>query len=277
MPKSDLALLEEGRQLSYVTSLAMHDHSQPPNEEHAHVQSKQDVRYIAPQMEPYSSTFTAAAAHSPSRLFLRDAAVLITMFGYLPNIFLPLKIQQNLEEDYFTKTKLRDIILQCLLCLIEVIIVLVAPVCLLALPGLLSLALMAVCWLLISLLMFPMQGPRVSYSKSIDQSPASAPEPSSERWVFVNGIMTGHYGLQENIDVLSQKFGRPVVGIHNKRYMDIIRSVVTLTNRLLVTACRSTCLSASSNDVSATTLSMSASHTDISKLACPTLPYNVWY
>ena len=253
----------------------MQDHAKQSNEEHAHVESKQDVRYIAPQMEPLSGTFTAAAAQSPSRLFLSDAAVLFTMLGYLPNIFLPPKRYKHSKEDYLTKTKLRDIILQCLLSLVEVVLLLVVPVGLLALPGLLSLAIMAVCWLLISLLMYPMQGPRVSYSKSIGQDPASAFEPSNERWVFVNGIMTGHNGLQENIDILSQTFGRPVVGIHNQRYMGIARHVVIHANWLLATVCLSIYLSASSNAASPTTPSTYGSHTTISRLACTTLPYDV--
>ena len=62
------------------------------------------------------------------------------------------------------------------------------------------------------------QGPRIVHSKTSDATAELASAHQDERWLFVNGILTGHSGLQNNIDRLALTFGRHVVGIHNQSY-----------------------------------------------------------
>ena len=221
MSNSDLARLKEGRHPSILTRSAMDSKSHSTNRGRSHSTRAQHVRYIVPQMDPVAGTFTQAAAQSPSRLFVSDAVVLLSECRYLPNVLLPRTRYKNSNEDYLAKTKTRDVILQCLLFIIELVMILIIPLGLVILPGLFSILLMAFCWLIIKLLLLPMQGARVTYSKINEQDSADVIGHEGERWIFVNGIMTGHGGLQENIDIISQTFRRPVVGIHNQTYVQL--------------------------------------------------------
>lgn len=73
-----------------------------------------------------------------------------------------------------------------------------------------------VCWLALMLLCRPLNhGPRVLHS-AIDLS--AYPTHPRERWIFVNGICAGTRWLQENLDMISTIFRRPVTGVHNRTY-----------------------------------------------------------
>lgn len=219
MPESDLARLEEGRYPPSLTEFSLVSESRDKSSDHVHRMQSQEVCYVAPQTKPISGTFAQAEAQSPSRLFFSDAGILLSNLRYLPHVLLPLTKYKNSKEDYLTKTKWKEIILQCALLFIETIIALTMPIACIVLPGLFCIVIIVVCWFIITLLLLPLQGSRILYSVKIEQDSATSPHHPNERWVFVNGIMTGNNGLQENIDTIAQNFGRPVVGIHNQTYI----------------------------------------------------------
>ncbi|MCJ1392014.1 hypothetical protein MMC18_004881 [Xylographa bjoerkii] len=66
-----------------------------------------------------------------------------------------------------------------------------------------------------------------------DATIASALTYEHERWLFINGCITGHRGLQLNVNRLAQTFGRPVTGIHNQTYGLIADLLECLVQRCL--------------------------------------------
>ena len=164
-----------------------------------------------------SSTTTEADRESPCWLFVKDAGVLIKQLRYLPWVFIPLKTVHQDGELYLSFANIRENGLQVALFLLEIVLLLVAVPIFLLLPGIITTVAAVACCFLILGLTNPLQGPRIAYSKMNDEIIESANQHKHERWLFINGIATGHSGLQKNIDLLAKTFRRPVIGIHNQR------------------------------------------------------------
>jgi hypothetical protein len=100
-----------------------------------------------------------------------------------------------------------------------VLLVLCVPMFLL-LPGPVSVTLFLSGQFGIHLICYPMQGPSKVWSKTptdpkiIEQHDRLA----GERWFFLNGCCVSGHNLQQNVDVLSETFGRPIFAIHNRTY-----------------------------------------------------------
>lgn len=177
-----------------------------------------NVKYIPSQMDPFAGACTRAACQDPLRLMIEDAGVLLKLFPYVPKIISPFFTRDKDAELYPSLANAKVGFLQTMLALVQVLsLVLVIPafVCL---PGGVFLAAAALCCLACYLLTLPMQGPPINVSNMDDFTKNLAEQHKNERWVFVNGICTGHSTSQLEIDRLSKIFGRGVIGIHNKSY-----------------------------------------------------------
>lgn len=171
---------------------------------------------MVPQL--LSSTTTEAERESPCRLFIKDAGVLIANLRYMPLLFMPSKTSNADSEMAMSAANTRDQVLQFLIFVLELLLLLLAIPALVVLPGIITALVVALCYMIIWAMTKPMQGPKIVYSKMDEATVESAKEHEHERWLFINGIATGHAGLQKNIDLLSKTFGRPVIGIHNQTY-----------------------------------------------------------
>lgn len=169
-------------------------------------------------MDRLSGTSASASTQDPLRLLIRDAGVLIKTLPYLPLLIIPFRTSNNQAELYLSWEGSRDILLQSWLFLTELVFLLFAPAAVFLLPGGLLLLIVGLACFLNYLVSWPMQGERIIHSKIADDSITSVRKYEHERWLFINGCMTGHRGLQLNINRLSMTFGRPVTGIHNQTY-----------------------------------------------------------
>ncbi|KAL8864268.1 MAG: hypothetical protein Q9174_007411, partial [Haloplaca sp. 1 TL-2023] len=185
------------------------------------------IKFIPPQMGDIPKYTTRANRQDPLWLLLKDTFILIKNLRFVPLIFLPLKSEvekQNAatQSPTGTKPKLFSSVLnsgiQILLGVLELILLILFIPALISLPGILFFALALLSFLLIKLLAYPTQGPRILLSNMDTHTSQLASHHQDERWIFINGICTGTSGLQENIDRLSLLFGRSVTGVHNQSY-----------------------------------------------------------
>ncbi|KAI4217385.1 MAG: hypothetical protein LQ349_009061 [Xanthoria aureola] len=176
------------------------------------------IKFIPPQMGAVDNYTVQALRSSPLRLLLKDLGVLLTVLPYLPLLFFPLNTKSK-EPKLRGATKHKSIgndFTQALLGLLETILLILFIPAIIALPGLVFFGVALLCILILRLIAWPTQGPRILYSADDPPiSPTTDLHPH-ERWIFINGICTGSSGLQANIDRLSYLFGRQVLGIHNR-------------------------------------------------------------
>ncbi len=149
------------------------------------------ISYIPPQMDPLARSSTGAARQSPLRLLIQDVGVLITMLPYLPYIFLPFNTKDPSSEFYLSLEGARDIVLQGWLFIMEASLLFMSPFVLLLLPGTLSVLAIAMCYLTVYLVTWPLEGPDVTYSNMDEKTKALAEQHRDERWLFINGTATG--------------------------------------------------------------------------------------
>lgn len=162
-----------------------------PTESSKLVNMANTIRYIPPQMDPLAGLSTMATRQSPLRLLIEDVSVLITMRPYLPYIFLPFKTNDPNSECYLSLAGARDLLLQGWLFIMEASLLLLSPFVLLLLPGILSVLAIAMCYLTVYLVTWPLEGPDVTYSNMDETTEALAEQHRDERWLFINGIATG--------------------------------------------------------------------------------------
>ena len=85
-------------------------------------------------------------------------------------------------------------LLQSWLFCAEMMLLLLVPVACMVLPGFIVLSGAAVTSLVIYVVSWPMQGPRIVYSAMNGATVQSAKEHENERWLFINGCMVGYVG-----------------------------------------------------------------------------------
>ena len=152
------------------------------------------VQFIPPQMDAHAGSTDKALRDSPAVGLIRDVGVLITMLRLLPSIVSPFQTTDKTAELYpWSWLNMRDAILQSLLMVIEASMLLLAPVALFVsmflFPGGLLFAMIALSYAVIYIISLPMQGPRV-----VNEQPKMGPNPRpDERWLFINGCVTGYY------------------------------------------------------------------------------------
>ena len=154
------------------------------------------IKFIPPQIDALAGTTTEASRKNPLRLLTEDLGVLMRMLRYLPWIIIPFRTADKTAELYIAPTNLRDIILNGWLILFESILLLVALPAFFILPGGIWLLVAIVCVIVILLSAQPMQGPRIAYSRMDEKTTAKAKKHDSERWLFINGCMTGWEGFK---------------------------------------------------------------------------------
>ncbi|KAJ5578770.1 uncharacterized protein N7459_007734 [Penicillium hispanicum] len=155
---------------------------------------------------------------SPLKLLLEDFSLAFRYAWALPLVFFPLRIGQTSRLDELDPTfqSAMSLSLQMALSVSQILFLLSIPsLVILMIPALLILlyavfnlaANYAIC-------MFFLNGfGRVLVS----QAPVSE-QPGHERecWFFINGVATGSYWLQKDLDQLSHTFGRKITGIQNR-------------------------------------------------------------
>ena len=154
------------------------------------------IKFIPPQIDPLASTTTEACRKDPLHLLMQDLGVLVRMLRYIPWVVIPFRTSNKSAELYMSPAGFLDVVLNGFLFLFESILLLVAVPAFLFLPGGVFLLVATICVSLILLAAWPMQGPRVAYSKMDEKTMATAKQHESERWIFINGCMTGW----ENLD-----------------------------------------------------------------------------
>ena len=150
-----------------------------------------NIKFIPPQMDTLAGTTTEAARKSPLRLLMQDARVLSSMLRYLPWIFVPFRTSDKDGELYMSVKGTRDMILQSCLFIIEAVLLFLAPIAIFALPGSLLMLSGLLCSVLVYVISMPMQGPRIVYSSMDQVTTESAKDHEDERWLFINGCITG--------------------------------------------------------------------------------------
>lgn len=191
------------------------------------------VKLVPSQMGPVSDYSTRAARDGPLWLLIKDIGVLATALPYLPLVFFPIRKQSANQDGRSRFAALRDNAIQALLLLVELVLLILLVPALVILPGLLFIVVFGACVLVIQLIAWPSQGPRIVES-TVSQDDGLQPQRyQGERWVFINGICTGRSGLQENVNRISLLFRRKVQGIHNQSYGMIGDFVECLLQRCL--------------------------------------------
>ncbi|KAF6231101.1 hypothetical protein HO173_010801 [Letharia columbiana] len=176
------------------------------------------IKYIPSQMDPLACASTRAARQDPIRLMIDDAGVLLRLLPYVPDLISPFLTRDKDAELYPSLANAKVGFLQTLLALIQVLFLVMALPAFVLLPGGIFLAATVLCCLACYLITLPMQGPPRILPNMDDGTKSLAEQHKNERWVFVNGICTGHSTSQLEVDRLSKTFGRAVIGIHNKSY-----------------------------------------------------------
>lgn len=148
------------------------------------------IKFIPPQIDPLASTNTEASRKNPLYLLMQDLGVLTRMLRYLPWIFMPFRTSDKNAELFISSTSILELVLNSFLFLFESVLLLVAIPAFLILPGGISLLAAAICIFLILVAAWPMQGPRIAYSRMDEKTAAIAKQHDSERWLFINGCMT---------------------------------------------------------------------------------------
>ncbi|KAL9009368.1 MAG: hypothetical protein Q9173_005593 [Seirophora scorigena] len=187
-----------------------------------------NVLFIPPQMGPITKYSDRYIRSGPLCLMFKDLCILITILPYLPVMFLPVNTTDKREKGLRFQF-IRDSVIQVVLSVLELVLAIFFLPALVSLPGILFLVLATASVLLIGLLAWPTQGPRVVESTIDERALRQSQQHPGERWVFVNGVCTSSSRLQQNIDRLSLLFGRKVLGIHNQSYgliSDLLECVV---------------------------------------------------
>ncbi|KAI4090574.1 MAG: hypothetical protein LQ344_004621 [Seirophora lacunosa] len=187
-----------------------------------------NVLFIPPQMGPITKYAGRYIRSGPLWLMFKDLCILITVLPYLPLMFFPMGTTDKRKKGLRFQS-IRDSVIQVVLSVLELVLSILFLPALVSLPGILFLALAIACVLLIGLLAWPTQGPRVVEATIDERTLRRSQQHPGERWVFVNGVCTGSSGLQQNIDRLSLLFGRKVLGIHNQSYgliSDLLECIV---------------------------------------------------
>ena len=189
-----------------------------------------NITYLPGQVDRQADISASANFNSPIFALARDAWVFARMLPYIPQIFFPLSTNEPTHEFYPSSRNVMAKVAIALASIIEVVLLLAFPIFLfLPLPPLLLIAGVLAISGFIWLLMWHTQGADVIMSRmdivqdpdsgqTADLRPIGPGHFKNERWLFLNGIMTGGIDLQKNIDAIARVFGRPVLGIHNKTY-----------------------------------------------------------
>ncbi|CUS10898.1 unnamed protein product, partial [Tuber aestivum] len=201
--------------------------------------ANQTVSYLPSQTTPDSNTSSLNFRSGPWKLLVTDIKLVATLLLWVPHIFLPWRSTNPYSELYPSWKNMRDLGLHIVLGLIgSVWLIIVIPVWIAA-PGLGFALFMLFYCALTSLFCVPLDyGPRVVQSRI--QHVSGREIRDGENWVFVNGVAAGNHWLQANVDMISEIFGRPVTGIHNRTYGTVFDLLECLIQRCFSYATKDT-------------------------------------
>ncbi|KAE9362540.1 hypothetical protein N431DRAFT_490468 [Stipitochalara longipes BDJ] len=179
------------------------------------------VSYIPDQPDPLGLAVTEAVRRGPFSLAVRDLITAVRMFALFPGVILPLWTVNPQDEFYLGwGPNMLGLALLSFATIFHVILLVSCIPMFLFLPGPVSTLLFVGGQILLHLICYPMQGPSKIWSK-----PPTDPKTiikykqlTGERWFFLNGCCVSGHNVQQNVDVLSETFGRPIFAIHNRTY-----------------------------------------------------------
>jgi len=176
--------------------------------------------FIPDQNDPLGTAVTEALRHGPFTLAFRDLITAIRMFTLFPGVIMPLWTSNPQDEFYLGGSNLLGLTLLSFATIFEVFLLIFSIPLFLFLPGPVSLLVFIGGQILLHILCYPLQGPSRVWSKApIDPDMIAKYEKNAgERWFFLNGCCVSGHNLQQNVDVLSETFGRPIFAIHNRTY-----------------------------------------------------------
>ncbi len=192
---------------------------------------RSSVSYIPAQSDNLAVTSNEAARRAPFRLALRDCMTFVGMLNLFPDIFLPFWTSNSDNEFYLKGSNIFGLAVLSFVSVFTLVAVVLAIPAFILLPGWATVSILTSGTALVHLLCWPIQGPSLVRSKPPADTAVIAKQQllASERWIFMNGCcVTGHM-LQQNLDLLSETFGRPVQGIHNRTYGivgDIVECII---------------------------------------------------
>ncbi|KAG0132044.1 hypothetical protein HOY82DRAFT_558723 [Tuber indicum] len=192
--------------------------------------TNQTASHPPSQTAPGSGASSLNFRSSPWKLLASDIKLVFTLILWIPHIFLPWRSTNPYSELYPSRKNMCNLVLHIILgSLGSLWLVIVVPVWIAA-PGLVFALFMLFYCALTALFCMPLDyGSRFVESRI---QHASGPEIwDHEKWVFVNGVVAGKHWLQANVDMISEIFGRPVTGIHNRTYGTVFDLVECLIQR----------------------------------------------
>ena len=171
--------------------------------------------------DPLGAAVAEAVRHGPLFLAIRDIYTCATMYSLFPGVVTPFWSTNPQHEFYVGNFKnILDLFLLSFASTFEILLVLLCILTFIILPGPVSVIIFLAGQFMVRLICFPLQGPSKVWSRTptnpdlIEKHERN----SAERWFFLNGCCTTGNNLQQNVDLLSETFGRRVFAIHNRTY-----------------------------------------------------------
>jgi hypothetical protein len=176
--------------------------------------------YIPDQLDPLGVAVTEAVLHGPFFLAFRDVWTCLRMFTLFPGVITPFWTTNPTDEFYLWGPNLFGLALLSFASVFEFLLVFLCIPMFIFLPAVVSVVLFVAGQATIHLICFPMQGPSKIWSAAPTDPETVAKHKSvaGERWFFLNGCCVSGHNVQQNINVLSETFGRPIFAIHNRTY-----------------------------------------------------------
>jgi hypothetical protein len=197
----------------------------------SHKQSSTSVSYIPPQSDSLAVTSSEAARNGPFVLAIRDVVTFVRMLYLFPTIFIPFWTTNPREEFYLWDSNLFGLIALTFASVIPIVLLLLAIPAFVVLPGSVCVLVIIAGTVLIRIICKPFEGPGLVTSEPPTDEAVIARQHllNSERWIFLNGCCVTGHALQQNLNLLSETFGRPVQGVHNETWGilgDIVECII---------------------------------------------------
>jgi hypothetical protein len=204
-------------------------YSRRPHE--IHKRPSTSVSYIPPQSDNLAVTANEAAWNGPFVLAVRDVLTFLRMLNLFPTIFIPFWTNNPQHEFYLGDSNLFGLIALTLASVIPIVLLLLAIPAFAVLPGSVCVLITAGGIVLIRVICKPFEGPCLVTSEAPTDKDVIAQHHllNSERWIFLNGCCVTGHALQQNLNLLSETFGRPVQGVHNETWGilgDIVECII---------------------------------------------------
>ena len=198
---------------SYQNGHSSRHHKRPKH-------SSTSVSYIPPQSDSLAVTTNEAATNGPFALAIRDCVTFFRMLNLFPTIFLPFWTTNPRDELYLRNSNIFGLIALTFASVIPIVLLLLAIPAFVFLSGSLCVLVIIAGTLLIRVICKPFEGPSLVTSEPPTDEAVIARQHllNSERWFFLNGACVTGHALQQNLNLLSETFGRPIQAVHNETW-----------------------------------------------------------